>query len=76
LAAGATFGLQPGHTSTDRRVEAGMLSYHADMDANTNPYELGPGRTVNLDIEAEFIGKATLKRIRDEGTSRKACSIG
>jgi aminomethyltransferase len=47
-----------------------MLSYHADMDAQTNPFELGLDRLVNLDTEAEFIGKAALRRIRDEGVSR------
>ena len=41
MAAGQNFGLQPGHTSTIRRIEGGMLSYHADMDLNTNPFELG-----------------------------------
>jgi aminomethyltransferase len=48
-----------------------MLSYHADMDINTNPYELGLDRLVNLDMEADFIGKAALRRIRNEGVSRK-----
>lgn len=75
MAAGAPFGLQPGHTSTIRRVEGGMLSYHADMDINTNPYELGLGRLVELDMEADFIGKAALRRIRDEGVSRKLVGL-
>jgi aminomethyltransferase len=48
-----------------------MLSYHADMDINTNPYGLGLDRLVNLDMEADFIGKAALRRIRNEGVSRK-----
>ena len=36
-----------------------MLSYHADADIHTNPYELGLDRLVNLDMEADFIGKVT-----------------
>ena len=44
--AGGEFGLQPGHTSAIRRIEGGMLSYHADMDSKTNPYELGLDRLV------------------------------
>lgn len=75
MAAGLPFGLQPGHTSTIRRIEAGMLSYHADMDAHTNPYELGLGRLVNVDIESDFIGKAALRRIRDEGIARKQVGL-
>jgi aminomethyltransferase len=75
MAAGAPFGLKPGHTSTIRRIEGGMLSYHADMDINTNPYELGLDRLVELDMEADFIGKAALKRIREEGVSRKQIGV-
>ena len=75
MAAGAPFGIQPGHTSTIRRIEGGMLSYHADMDINTNPYELGMNRLVELDIEADFIGKSALKRIREEGVSRKQVGL-
>ncbi|NVK41242.1 MAG: glycine cleavage system protein T, partial [Oceanospirillaceae bacterium] len=75
MAAGAPFGLKPGHTSSIRRIEGGMLSYHADMDINTNPYELGLDRLVELDMEADFIGKAALKRIREEGVSRKQIGI-
>jgi aminomethyltransferase len=75
MAAGAAFGLQPGHTSTIRRIEGGMLSYHADMDINTNPYELGLDRLVELDMAADFIGKSALKRIRDEGVSRKQVGL-
>lgn len=75
MAAGAPFGLQPGHTSTIRRVEGGMLSYHADMDINTNPYELGMDRLVELDIEADFIGKSALRRIREQGVSRKQVGL-
>lgn len=71
MAAGAPFGLQPGHTSTIRRIEGAMLSYHADMDIRTNPYELGLDRLVNLEMETDFIGKAALKTIRDEGVSRQ-----
>ena len=70
MATGMAFGLKPGHTSSIRRIEGGMLSYHADADINTNPFELGLDRLVNLDMEAEFIGKAALKRIRDEGVKR------
>ena len=70
MAAGMEFGMKAGHTSSIRRIEGGMLSYHADADINTNPFELGLDRLVNLDMEAEFIGKAALRRIRDEGVSR------
>ncbi|MFA8385748.1 MAG: glycine cleavage T C-terminal barrel domain-containing protein [Pelagibaca sp.] len=75
MATGMAYGLKPGHTSSIRRIEGGMLSYHADADINTNPYELGLDRLVNLDMEAEFIGKAALRRIRDEGVTRKQVGL-
>ncbi|MDN3722500.1 glycine cleavage T C-terminal barrel domain-containing protein [Roseibium salinum] len=75
MAAGEPFGLKPGHTSTIRRIEGGMLSYRADADIDTNPYELGLDRLVNLDMEAAFIGKDALRRIRQEGVSRKQVGL-
>ena len=75
MAAGLDFGLKPGHTSSIRRIEGGMLSYHADADMNTNPFELGFDRLVNLDMEANFIGKAALRHIKDEGVSRKQIGL-
>ncbi|MEH6443673.1 MAG: glycine cleavage T C-terminal barrel domain-containing protein [Oceanospirillaceae bacterium] len=71
MAAGQPLGLQPGHTSSIRRIEGGMLSYHADMDINTNPYELGLDRLIDLDADFDFIGKAALQKIRQQGLSRK-----
>jgi aminomethyltransferase len=47
-----------------------MLSYHADADIHTNPFELGMDRLVDLDMEADFIGKAALRRIRADGVRR------
>ena len=75
MAAGQPFGLQPGHTSAIRRIEGGMLSYHADMDCNTNPYELGLDRLVDLEMEADFIGKAALQEILRQGIRRKQVGI-
>ncbi len=75
MSAGKEFGLKPGHTSSIRRIEGGMLSYHADADINTNPYEVGLGRLVNLNIEANFIGKKALNLINIDGIKRKQVGI-
>ena len=61
--AGKEFGLQPGHTSSIRRIEGGMLSYHADADIYTNPFEVGLERLVALDSKINFIGKKALQKI-------------
>ena len=68
-------GLQPGHTSSIRRIEGGMLSYHADADINTNPFELGLDRLVNLDSDVNFIGKEALKKIKQSGVKRKQIGL-
>jgi glycine cleavage system aminomethyltransferase T len=75
MAAGEPHGLKPGHTSSIRRIEGGMLSYHADADINTNPYEVGLGRLVNLDIEANFVGKDALQKINTDGIKRKQVGL-
>ena len=75
MAAGKEHGIQPGHTSSIRRIEGGMLSYHADADIKTNPFELGLDRLVNLDTEINFIGKNALKKIKESGISRKQVGL-
>ena len=75
MEAGKEHGLQPGHTSSIRRIEGGMLSYHADADINTNPFELGFDRLVNLDSDINFIGKEALKKIKHNGITRKQVGV-
>jgi aminomethyltransferase len=75
MEAGKKHGLQPGHTSSIRRIEGGMLSYHADADINTNPFELGFDRLVNLDSDINFIGKEALKKIKHNGITRKQVGV-
>ncbi len=75
MAAGEPLGLKPGHTSSIRRIEGGMLSYHADMDADTNPFELSLDRLVDLDMSADFIGKASLQSIKQNGVTRSQVGL-
>ena len=75
MAVGTPLGLKPGHTSSIRRIEAGMLSYHADMNLANNPYELGMGRLVDLDMEADFVSKAALTKIKGTGVSQQLVGL-
>ena len=72
---GEPMGLVPGHTSTIRRIEGGMLSYQADMDCTVNPFELGLGRLIDLEMDADFIGKDALKRIQSDGVKRSQVGL-
>ena len=60
-----------------RRIEGGILAHGADMWYDTNPYEvdLGYEWMVDLDQEADFVGKEALRRIKAEGISRKLVGV-
>jgi aminomethyltransferase len=75
MEAGRPHGIAPTGPSDIRRIEAGILNYGVDMTLDTNPYELGLGWLVDLDQEADFIGKEALGRIRAEGVSRKLVGV-
>ncbi len=75
MEAGKNYGLKPGHTSSIRRIEGAMLSYHADADINTNPYEVGLERLINLETDINYIGKAALKEIKKNGIKRKQVGL-
>jgi aminomethyltransferase len=51
------------------RLEAALRLYGNDMDETVNPFEAGLGWTVKLG-KGDFIGRAALARIREEGPSR------
>jgi glycine cleavage system aminomethyltransferase T len=70
--AGQPHGLRPIGPSHIRRIEAGMLAYGCDITLDTNPLEVGYDYRwmVNLDQEADFVGKQALRQIKAEGISR------
>ncbi len=72
---GEPLGLYAGHTSTIRRIEGGMLSYHSDMDINTNPLELGMDKFIELDKKFDFIGKDALIKINESGVKNKQVGL-
>jgi len=62
-----------------RRIEGGILALGCDMWYETNPFEVGYGFEntwmVDLEQEADFIGKDALRKIRDQGISRKLVGV-
>ena len=75
MAAGEPYKIAPTGPSQIRRVEAGIFSYFQDMRVTDNPYEIGMDRLVDLDMEADFVGKEALKKIKEEGIKRKLVGI-
>ena len=61
--------------NTIRTIEGGLLSYGSDFGREHNPFTIGFDRLVNLDQERDFIGKAALKIIKEEGPKEKLVGI-
>lgn len=70
MEAGRPFNIRPAGPSDIRRIEGGILNHGVDMTLDTNPYEVGLERLVDLDKEAEFLGREALRRVRAEGVKR------
>jgi len=77
MQAGEPYGLSPIGPSHIRRIEGGILALGCDMWYDTNPYEVGYGYKwmVELEQEQDFIGKEALRRISEEGVSRKLVGV-
>ena len=70
MEAGKPYNIAPTGPSDVRRIEAGILNYGIDMTLENNPYEVGLGWQVE-DQDSDYMGKAALERIAEEGVSRK-----
>lgn len=75
MEAGKPYNIVPTGPSLIRRLEFGIRNYGQDMRLEHNPYEIGFGWSVDLDQEADFIGKEALKRIKAEGVKRKLVGV-
>ena len=75
MEAGRPYDIGPAAPSAIRRIEGGLLSYGADMDLDTNPYEIGLGRLVDLEQEADFLGKTALAEIARSGPARRLVGL-
>ena len=69
--AGQDLNISAGTPNIILRLEAGILSYLADMDRTNNPYEVGLDWIVDLDQEDDFIGKKALLEISRKGPTKK-----
>jgi aminomethyltransferase len=75
MEAGRPYNIAPTGPSDIRRIEAGILNHGVDIMLEDTPYHVGLEWLVNLDQEADFIGKDALRRIRAEGVSRKLAGV-
>ncbi len=75
MEAGRPYNIAPTGPSDIRRIEAGILNYGIDMTIDNSPFEVGLGWQVNLDQEADFVGRDALARIKAEGVSRMLAGV-
>lgn len=68
--AGKPWDIGPGYPNYAERVESGLLSWGADTDDATNPFEVRMGNYVDLDIADDVVGIKALREIDKRGTAR------
>jgi len=74
-AAGQPYVIGPGAPNDIERIESGLLSYGTDVDEQTNPFEVGLGKYVDLDRGGDFIGKSALQKICSDGIKRRRVGL-
>jgi aminomethyltransferase len=75
MEAGRPYNIKPSTPSSIERVESGLLNYWEDVTEETNPYEVGLGKFVDLNQEVNFIGKEALKKFNASGINRKLVGL-
>ena len=73
--AGEPHNIRPGCPNLIERIEGGLFSYGNEMTRDNNPFECGLGGYCDLDNTDDFLGKAALTRIRDQGHEREIRGI-
>jgi glycine cleavage system aminomethyltransferase T len=77
MTAGGPFDIKATAPSDQRRMEAGIFNYGNDFTVEDNPFQVsGLERLVEcLDSDVDHIGKEALRRVRDQGVTRKLVGV-
>lgn len=73
--AGRPWGIGPGSPTPAERIESGLLSWGGDTDRETNPFEVGLHRFVDLDVPDDVIGIEPLRRVAADGPRRHQLGV-
>ncbi len=77
MQAGEPYGARVIAPSEARRIEAGIFNYGSDMRVDDTPFHVsGLEKYVELEQEQDFLGRAALARLAEEGVDRKLVGIG
>ena len=72
---GKEFNIRPGCPNLIERIESALLSYGNDFDNRDNPFEANFDKFVNLDSDVNFLGKEKLKKIQQDGITRRLMGV-
>jgi len=75
MEAGKSYGIKPATPCWIERIESGLLNYWEDVTDETNPFEVGLEKFVDLEQDVDFVGKEALKKIKAEGIKRKLVGL-
>jgi len=67
VSAGERYGIGPGAPNHVERVESGLFSWGGDNTPDSNPLEVGMSRYVDIEIEADYVGKTALQKVVANG---------
>lgn len=73
--AGRAYGIGPGAPNYIERLESGLLSFGADTDKESDPFECNLGHLMDLDREQDFVGKEALLAKRAAGPRRRLVGL-
>ena len=75
MEAGRKYNIKPGTPCWIERIESGLLNYWEDVTDETNPFEVGLEKFIDLEQDVDFIGKDALKKIKADGVKRKLVGL-
>jgi glycine cleavage system aminomethyltransferase T len=75
MEAGAEHGIRPIAPSEARRIEAGIFNWGSDITLRDTPFHVTGLERLVEEQPQDYIGKAALERIREEGVDRKLVGI-
>ncbi|MGI9643691.1 MAG: dimethylsulfoniopropionate demethylase [Ilumatobacteraceae bacterium] len=73
--AGEDLSVRAGSPNLIERVEGGLLSYGGDITRAHNPFECGFDAFCHLDRPIDFLGRAALERIAEDGPRRRIVGL-
>lgn len=75
MEAGKKYNIKPGTPCWIERIESGLFNYWEDVTEQTNPFEVGLDKFVDLEQDVDFIGKEALKKAKADGIKRKLVGL-